>query len=135
MNKMKRVRVYRETMDAVLAQKGITKAQFNDLIGCSGSYYTTTFQRGYADLTEARARMWANAIDVSIDLITAIPHSKKNTQHTEPTIELVDADRLEGLILDGFRMIHQDIQLLIEAMDRYWKPEEPRYQIKEREQE
>lgn len=38
------------------------------------------------------------------------------------------------MIRDGFKMLHVDIRNLIDTMDKYWKPEPPKYQIRDREQ-
>ena len=46
----------------------------------------------------------------------------------------LDMTELYALLTDGFRMLHLDLQILTETMDKYWKPTEPKYEVKEREQ-
>lgn len=145
--KKKRIRVYRETMDALIAQKGITKTEFNRLVGHSDGYITAMMQKGYADILDNRVGLWATVLDVSPELVAAIPYSKREQEAVKvenpvqleiPCLEGVSKEQfkeLYSMLVDGFAMIHQDLQMLTDTMHKYWRPEEPRYQVKEREQE
>ncbi len=140
--KAKTVRVYRETMDRILDGKGLERRDFNEMTGNSRSYFSTTFAKGYADVTVQRLTMWRTLLGVSEEEIRAIPTSKTEAAtpakaETQP--EVLEEIRKQGeetraLLTDGFAMIHQDIQMLIETMHRYWRSEEPKYEVIDREQ-
>ena len=141
--KNNKVRVYRETIFPLIEGK-MTKQDFSELTGHNKTYINTMMAPGYRDVARAQVMLWANILGVAEDDITAIPKYKEEpktftiAKESEDFIKAItgakDNEELKELITDGFRMLHQDIQLLIEAMDRYWKPTEPKYEIKEREQ-
>ena len=143
------VRVYRETIFPLIEGKKMSKQDFSELTGHNKTYINTILSPGYRDVSRAQVMLWANILGVTDDDITAIPKYKEEPKPYTTTAYAVDAEsvqeivakavndnaaELTGLITDGFRMLHQDIQLLIETMDRYWKPTEPKYEIVEREQ-
>lgn len=140
--KAEKKRVYRETMDDILAQKHISRIKFSEAIGRSHAYYTTIFRKGYSDISIPQLRLWALTLNVSEDTITAIPVSsgmmvKSDAPAASPanTATKEQVEELHAMLVDGFAMLHQDLQILVETMHRYWKPEEPKYEIREREQE
>lgn len=143
--KAERKRIYKETVEKMLKQHGMNKSEFNDAMGHGKSWFPTTFAKGYYDISTANLRLWAFVIGCKEDELTEIPKAKEepkaytiaNSAEAMLMTDIrlnKDMEELTALITDGFRMIHQDIQLLIETMDRYWKPEEPKYEAKEREQ-
>lgn len=140
-NTMETKKVYKETMDKILHDKKMTQRDFAEMVGQSVAYYPNLFAKGYKDVTVRKIAMWSKLLDISEDEITAIPKAKKTytiaTEAEEIAKESAKTQNLAelyALLIDGFRMIHQDIQILTDTMHKYWKPEEPKYEVKEREQ-
>lgn len=140
--KSERKRIYRETVSKVLADKGMKKSDFCDAMGHTDGWYGATFSKGYYDITKANLRLWSIIIGCTEEELTAIPMFKEEPK-AEPlnTPNTADMDALMALVanhtqtmVEGIRMLHTDIRNLIETMDKYWKPTEPKYEVKEREQ-
>ncbi len=136
-----RKRIYRETVDQVLKKYRLSKGEFCQQMDHSSGWYGTTFTKGYYDITKPQLRLWAMTIGCAEDELTAIPVNPQGKQtQKEAEAKTTDADttamiaNLTATMVDGFAMLHQDIQMLIETMHKYWRSEEPKYEIKEREQ-
>lgn len=136
-----RQRIYRETVDQVLSKYRLSKSEFCKQMDHSQSWYATTFGKGFYDITKASLRLWSVVIGCTEDELTAIPVNPQGKQNQkESEAKTADADtvamiaNLTATMVDGFAMLHQDIQMLIETMHKYWRSEEPKYEVKEREQ-
>jgi hypothetical protein len=136
-----RQRIYRETVDQVLSKYRLSKSEFCKQMDHSQSWYATTFGKGFYDITKASLRLWSVVIGCTEDELTAIPVNPQGKQkQKEAEAKTADADtvamiaNLTATMVDGFAMLHQDIQMLIETMHKYWRSEEPKYEVKEREQ-
>ena len=128
----KTLRVYRETVFALAEEKKLTVRKLCLEAGLSESFLSVRFTRGgkgYTELSKLHAIALCSVLQCTETELTAIPMSAKKER--EPKEGSGD---LEGLIRDGFAMIHRDIRDLIETMDRYWKPEPKKYEVKKREQ-
>lgn len=140
--RVERKRIYRETVDRVLDKYRLSKTEFNKMMGHGGSWYGTTFNKGYYDISTANLRLWAFTIGCTEEELTEIPTAKKTPQPVcnvdseimYGAVKREDLEELIAMLTDGFRMLHQDLQILTETMDKYWKPTEPKYEVKEREQ-
>lgn len=141
--KLQRTRIYRETVDKCLADHDMRKTDFCDAMGHTSAWYGTTFgTKGYYNITKAQLKLWAITIGCTEDELTKIPVAvpKKEEKPTVTEVGVTNdelmavVNNLTATLIDGFRMLHQDIQILTETMHKYWKPEEPKYEIKEREQ-
>jgi hypothetical protein len=136
-----RQRIYRETVDQVLSKYRLSKSEFCKQMDHSQSWYATTFGKGFYDIAKASLRLWAVVIGCTEDELTAIPVNPQGKQ-TQKGAEAKTADsdtvamiaNLTATMVDGFAMLHQDVQMLIETMHKYWRSEEPKYEVKEREQ-
>lgn len=140
-----RKRIYKETVEEVLKKYRLSKGKFCEDMGHSGSWFGTTLARGYYDIAKPNLRMWAMVIGCTEDELTAIPVSpqgkaKEKQEKQDSAQAAADNETLSMLanlmatMLEGFSMLHTDIRNLIETMDKYWKPTEPKYEIREREQ-
>lgn len=136
---MKREKVYRETIDALLKKKKMTRTDFCEQIGYTPSWFSKSFAKGYYEVPKPNLLLWALVIGCAEADITAIPVSPKGKaknnadcqDSVEPNKETAD---IKETMVDGFRMLHQDLQMLIETMHKYWRSEEPKYQVRDREQ-
>ena len=135
-----RKRIYRETVEAVLTKYRLSKGRFCQEMDHTASWFGTTFAKGYYDIKKPNLKLWAITIGCTEEELTAIPVSTQGKEEKQTKTESVNGDTIAMLaemtatMLEGFRMLHTDIRNLIETMDRYWKPTEPKYQIQEREQ-
>ena len=135
-----KVKIYKETMEDLLHEKRLSKKDFCDAMGHTASWYPMLFQRGYAEINKANLKLWAFALGCVEDDLTKIPVSPQGKRKQEEAKAAADNEVLamlantQATMIDGFAMIHQDIQMLIETMHKYWKSEEPKYEVKEREQ-
>lgn len=123
-SKTTKKRVYRETIFPIIEGK-MTKQAFSFATGHSGNYINGMFIKGYNDVKVQAIALWASILGVTPEDITAIPVAKKVETPQTTTVVDLKTEALEALIIDGFRMIHQDLLTLIETMDKYWKPEMP----------
>lgn len=117
-------RVYRETLFPLIEAK-MSKQQFSLATGHCESYVNSMFIKGWCDIAVQAIALWSTILGVTPEDITEVPVSKKAPDVQTPAVVNVKTDELEALIIDGFRMIHQDLLVLIETMDKYWKPEMP----------
>lgn len=134
--KSERKRIYRETVDKCLADHNMRKTDFCDAMGHTHGWYSVTFSKGYYDITKANLRLWSIIIGCTEEELTAIPMARAISKDEIPAVDEVKFDLTEliAMLTDGFRMLHKDLQILTETMDKYWKPTEPKYEVKEREQ-
>ena len=136
--KSERRRIYKETVDKVLKDYDLNSIRFSDLMEYSSSWYSKTFSKGYYDITVQKLRMWAILIGCTEEELLEIPVAKGKVIPAEDFVTVkkleLDMTELYALLTDGFRMLHQDLLILTETMDKYWKPTEPKYEVKEREQ-
>jgi hypothetical protein len=138
---MKREKVYRETIETLLEKKKMTKMGFCEQIGYTQSWFSKAFGKGYCDVAMPNIKLWAIVIGCTEEELTAIPVSpsgkKKADREAERPAEIVSTEQIGNLtatMIDGFAMLHQDLQILIETMHKYWRSEEPKYQVRDREQ-
>lgn len=137
---MERKRIYKETVEAVLKKYRMSKGEFREAMEHTASWFGTTFAKGWYDITKPNLKLWAITIGCSEDELTAIPVSpqgkaeKKASEDADSDTTTAMIASLTATMIDGFAMLHQDVQMLIETMHKYWRSEEPKYEIKEREQ-
>lgn len=138
-----RTKIYRETVDRVLENHKMSKSEFCFNMGHTTGWYGVTFKRGFYDITKPSLRLWATVIGCEEDELTKVPVSNVGKTYTISTEaeELARTKVMEKnlaemreLLTDGFKMLHTDIRNLIETMDKYWKPDPPKYQVKDVEQ-
>lgn len=138
---MERKKIYKETVEAVLKKYRMSKGEFCEAMEHTAAWFGTTFAKGWYDITKPNLKLWAITIGCDEDELTAIPVSpqgkaeKKSAEKAQANDDSVAMiANLTATMVDGFAMLHQDIQMLIETMHKYWKSEEPKYEVKEREQ-
>ena len=138
-------RIYRETLYRVCHDEGTNASRLSEAMGYGKTYLSHVVYEGYGDVTDATLNLMALTLGVSKSKLTEVPVSpqglKKAAQEAATKAAAVTDDQaamianMNATMIDGFAMLHQDLKTLIEAMDRYWKPEEPRYEVKEKEQD
>lgn len=129
---LERKKIYKETVEAVLAKHDYSKGQFCQDMDHTSAWFSTTFTNGYYNITKPQLRLWAMTIGCTEDELTAIPVSpageRKRKEAEAKTADVVTTAMIADLtatMIEGFRMLHQDILSLIDTMDKYWKPEMP----------
>lgn len=129
---LERKKIYKETVEAVLAKHDYSKGQFCRDMDHTSAWFSTTFTNGYYNITKPQLRLWAMTIGCTEDELTAIPVSpageRKRKEAEAKTADVVTTAMIADLtatMIEGFRMLHQDMLNLIDTMDKYWKPEMP----------
>ena len=138
-------RIYRETLYKVCHDEGTNASRLSEAMGYGKTYLSHVVYEGYGDVTDATLNLMALTLGVSKSKLTEVPVSpqglKKAAQEAATKAAAVTDDQaamvanFNATVIDGFAMLHQDIQMLIETMNRYWKPEEPKYEVKDKEQD
>lgn len=138
-------RIYRETLYNVCHDEGTNASRLSEAMGYGKTYLSRIVYEGYGDVTDATLNLMALTLGVSKNKLTEVPVSphglKKEAREAATKAAAVTDDQaamvanLNATVIDGFAMLHQDIQMLIETMHKYWKPEEPKYEVKEKEQD
>lgn len=125
-------RVYRQTLEKLLREKGTNITTLSLQIGHAHSYLSVRFTGGVESVMLERPTVAAiaMALDVEIKAVLAKPELNEKTCTTQ--LPVAGDDELKEIIRDGFKMLHADLRALLAE----WKPKEtePKYQIKEREQ-
>ena len=113
---LERKKIYKETVEAVLKKYDYTKGQFCRDMDHTSAWFSTTFTKGYYDITKPQLRLWAMTIGCTEDELTAIPVNPQGKQkQQEAEAKTADADtvamiaNLTATMVDGLAMLHQDI--------------------------
>jgi len=139
-------RIYRETLYKVCHDEGTNASRLSEAMGYGKTYLSHVVYEGYGDVTDATLNLMALTLGVSKSKLTEVPVSpqglKKAAQEaaTKAAAAMTDDHaamiaNMNGTMIDGFAMLHQDIQMLIETMHKYWRSEEPKYVVKDKEQD
>ena len=138
------MKVWKETLYQIIEAKGTTAKKVSKEMGYNENYIALAFTksgRGYAELHKVQAVALCAVLGCTEEDLTAIPMSPEAKAKEDRIIEYAfngatkeQMDRLTDQITAGFAMVHTDIRNLIEVMEKYWKPSEPKYELKEREQ-
>lgn len=146
-----KVKVYKETMDCLLQKAGMNKKEFSELLGYSRAWCGIAFKRGYYDLPITKKKLWSHVLKCREEDLTAIPVSQEGkvdrVESVMPSIQvLLDAIQnlanivhgeiieVQELHKDIAKMLHTDIRSVVDTMDKYWRPDPPKYQVKDIEQ-
>lgn len=150
--KSKEQKVYRETFEKLLRNSKTSYSKISKDMGYTSSWLSHKFDRGYATFTRAETICIMALLKCEENELYAIPVKNNDKKENDDAVEnnnlnavilLVDnlirqsqelIEKTNSLIIDAAKMLHTDVRNLIETMDKYWKPEPPKYQVKDREQ-
>lgn len=119
------MKIWRETLYQIADKAGLSVGAVCEMMGNTKSALPKRLMNGSADFKKVEVLALCSILGCTEKELGAIPVS--------PTAKR-DNEDLHALIADGFKMIHTDLRNLIETMDKYWKPDPPKYQVKDVEQ-
>ena len=132
---VEKTKCYRETFNAVFAEHGTNASKVCQAVNKSTTWLAKKMEVGYAMFSTMELIAIANVVGCRVDDLSAIP--TKASRPTERTTAAAagltkeQMDEVLSLIADGFKMLHTDVRNAIETMDKYWKPEPPKYNVKD----
>lgn len=108
--------IYRETMYKLLKENGLTGEKVSREFGKSPNWLAGMFSpRGYHNFDTVYTKAFCQILHCTEKELGASPYIIKEVKPKEDTY---------GIIVDGFKMIHADIQHLIAVMHQCWGGEE-----------
>lgn len=108
--------IYKETMYKLLKQNGLTGEVLSKEFGKAPNWLAGTFSpRGWHEFDTVYTKAFCQILHCNEKELGAKPYANEENRPKEDTYEL---------IVDGFKMIHADLQHLVALMNRYWGGEE-----------
>ena len=136
--KEEKTKIWRETFERICGDCGLTKTDIEKRLGKGNGWLYHRLLKGYGEFTKMEVFSIAAIVGCTEEELQEIPVAKGKVIPAEDFVTVkkleLDMTELYALLTDGFRMLHLDLQILTETMDKYWKPTEPKYEVKEREQ-
>lgn len=104
--------IYKETMHKLLKQNNITGEMLSKEFGKSPNWLAGIFSpRGYHDFDSVYTKAFCQILHCTEKELGAKPYANEENRPKEDSYEM---------IVDGFKMIHADLQHLVALMNKYW---------------
>lgn len=104
--------IYKETMYKLIKENGLSGEAISKEFGKSPNWIASMFSpHGWHDFDVVYIRAFCNILKCTEKDLCKKPYAKEENRPKEDYY---------GLITDGFKMVHADLQHLVALMNRYW---------------